>query len=104
MVAVWAALLNILLASVAFAGEFSTPVSSILDGDTIDVLHNTRAERIRLNGIDRPEKGQAYGTRAKQAASLCGIEKGRPDQVDPLFIILIWIAFPETREPEADQP
>jgi hypothetical protein len=49
----------------------------------------TRAERIRLNGIDCPEKGQAYGTRAKQAASLCGIIKGRPDRVEPLFIILI---------------
>ena len=41
----------------------------VLDGDTIEVLHNTRAERIRLNGIDCPEKGQAYGKRAKQAAS-----------------------------------
>ena len=26
-------------------------------------------ERIRLNGIDCPEKGQAYGQRANQAAS-----------------------------------
>jgi endonuclease YncB( thermonuclease family) len=73
----------------AFTAAFSDPVVRVLDGDTFDVLHNTRAERIRLNGIDRPEKGQAYGTRAKQAASLCGIKKGRPDQVDPLFIILI---------------
>jgi micrococcal nuclease len=32
-------------------------------------LHNNRAERIRLSGIDCPEKGQAYGTRAKRAAS-----------------------------------
>ncbi len=42
---------------------------SILDGDTIEVLHSHHAERIRLNGIDCPEKGQAYGKRAKQAAS-----------------------------------
>jgi len=41
----------------------------VLDGDTIEVLHNNRAERIRLNGIDWPEKGQAYGQKAKQAAS-----------------------------------
>jgi endonuclease YncB( thermonuclease family) len=49
--------------------NFSGSVVRVLDGDTIEVLHNTRAERIRLNGIDCPEKGQAYGKQAKQAAS-----------------------------------
>jgi micrococcal nuclease len=44
-------------------------VVGFLDGDTIEVLHNNHPERIRLSGIDCPEKGQAYGTRAKQAAS-----------------------------------
>jgi micrococcal nuclease len=39
------------------------------DGDTIEVLHNHHAERIRLNGIDCPEKCYAFGKRAKQAAS-----------------------------------
>ena len=53
----------------AFATDFSGPVISVLDGDTIEVLHNTRAERVRLNGIDCPEKGQPYGKKAKQAAS-----------------------------------
>lgn len=53
----------------AQAADFSSLVTSVLDGDTIEVLHNTRAERIRLNGIDCPEKGQAYGKKAKQAAS-----------------------------------
>jgi micrococcal nuclease len=55
--------------SVGLAADFSGRVVRVLDGDTIEVLHNHRAERIRLNGIDCPEKGQAYGTRAKQAAS-----------------------------------
>jgi micrococcal nuclease len=38
-------------------------------GDTIEVLRNKHSERIRLNGVDCPENGQAYGKRAKQAAS-----------------------------------
>ena len=49
--------------------DFSGLVVSVLDSDTIEVLHNDRPERIRLSGIDCPEKGQAYGMRAKQAAS-----------------------------------
>jgi micrococcal nuclease len=63
-------ILGILLCSPhAFSADFSGPVVSVLDGDTIEVLHNQHPERIRLSGIDCPEKGQAYGMRAKQAAS-----------------------------------
>ena len=51
------------------AQDFSGSVVGVLDGDTFDVLHNGKAERIRLSRIDCPEKGQAYGKRAKQAAS-----------------------------------
>ena len=66
------ALCNTVLVSwvvAALAADFTGKVVSVLDGDTIEVLHNTRAARIRLSGIDCPEKGQAYGQRAKQAAS-----------------------------------
>lgn len=48
------------------AGSFSGIVVSIQDGDTLDVQHHEKSERIRLNGIDTPEKGQDYGRRAKQ--------------------------------------
>jgi endonuclease YncB( thermonuclease family) len=41
--------------------DFTGPVVSVLDGDTLEVLHDQHPERIRLNGIDCPEKGQAYG-------------------------------------------
>jgi endonuclease YncB( thermonuclease family) len=34
--------------------DFSSHVVSVLDGDTIDVLHNGQAERVRPNGIDCP--------------------------------------------------
>ena len=50
-------------------------VVAVLDGDTIEVLHNNRAERIRLSGIDCPEKGQAYGQKAKHAASALAFGK-----------------------------
>jgi endonuclease YncB( thermonuclease family) len=51
------------------AADFSGPVVSVLDGDTLEVLHHQHPERIRLAGIDCPEKGQPYGKHAKQAAS-----------------------------------
>jgi len=53
----------------AARADFTGPVVSVLDGDTIEVLHNQRPERIRLSGIDCPEKGQAFGNNAKHAAS-----------------------------------
>jgi micrococcal nuclease len=49
--------------------DFSGAVVSVLDGDTIEVLHYAQPERVRLSGIDCPEKGQAYSNNAKQAAS-----------------------------------
>jgi micrococcal nuclease len=44
-------------------------VVGISDGDTISVMHGIRAEKIRLNRIDCPEKRQAFGQRAKQFTS-----------------------------------
>jgi endonuclease YncB( thermonuclease family) len=64
-----AILLSLLLASPGLADEFSGSVVGVLDGDTIEVVHAHQTERIRLSGIDCPEKGQAYGQRAKQATS-----------------------------------
>ena len=58
-----------LQAGSGLAADFSGPAVSVLDGDTIEVLHNSHPERIRLSGIDCPEKGQAYGQKARQAAS-----------------------------------
>jgi micrococcal nuclease len=55
-------LLHVLLSlsfPILVEADFTGPVVSVLDGDTIEVLHNTRPERIRLSGIDCPEKGQA---------------------------------------------
>ena len=69
------ALALLLLLALPAAGDFTGPVVSVLDGDTIEVLHNTHPERVRLSGIDCPEKGQAFGNRAKQAASALAFGK-----------------------------
>jgi len=66
-------------------GQFTFPLSSkkttekikawrgkvvgISDGDTITVLRNGKGEKIRLYGIDTPEKRQAFGKKAKQFTS-----------------------------------
>jgi endonuclease YncB( thermonuclease family) len=69
MCIVLAALLYFLLTSAALAADYSGLVVSVFDGDTLDILHKQHPERIRLSGIDCPEKGQSYGHQAKQATS-----------------------------------
>jgi endonuclease YncB( thermonuclease family) len=49
-----------------FAADFTGKVVGISDGDTIRVMRNGAAERVRLWGIDCPESKQPFGTRAKQ--------------------------------------
>ena len=49
--------------------KFTGEVVGITDGDTIDVVRNRASVRVRFNGIDSPERGQAFGTRASQYAS-----------------------------------
>ena len=41
------------------AADFTGQIIGVLDGDTIEVLHNQNPERIRFSGIDCPEKGLA---------------------------------------------
>lgn len=40
-------------------------VVAVKDGDTIEVLLNGKAQRIRLGHIDCPEKNQPFGAKAK---------------------------------------
>lgn len=41
----------------------------VSDGDTITVMHEGKGEKIRLYGVDCPEKKQAFGKRAKKFTS-----------------------------------
>jgi micrococcal nuclease len=43
------------------AADFTGEVIRVLDGDTIEVFHEKKPERIRLYGIDCPKKGRAFG-------------------------------------------
>lgn len=44
-------------------------VVGVSDGDTIKVLHDVKQYKIRLYGIDTPEKRQDFGKKAKQFTS-----------------------------------
>ena len=49
--------------------RYYAKVVRIVDGDTLVILTNTKTPeqiKVRLEGIDTPEKGQPFGNRAKQ--------------------------------------
>ncbi len=63
-----------LLAAAALANAAAQPLSGrvvgVSDGDTLTVLDaSKRTHKIRLLGIDSPEKKQPFGERAKQSLS-----------------------------------
>ena len=61
------ALAGYLLVSSALAGTYTGRVVGVMDGDTIKVLDKAKTlHRIRLAGVDAPEKKQPYGQRSKQ--------------------------------------
>lgn len=57
-------------------------VTRVVDGDTIVVEHHGARTRIRLYGIDTPEKKQWYGQNAKQFTSSQVL--GKLASVDPI--------------------
>lgn len=60
----------LLLALTAQAETIKGRVVGVADGDTITVLDATKTRyKIRLAGIDAPEKAQAYGQRSKESLS-----------------------------------
>ena len=59
-----------LVSGVARAEIISGKVIGVMDGDTIEVLsQGNSTRRIRLEGIDAPEKAQPFGARSKQHLS-----------------------------------
>jgi endonuclease YncB( thermonuclease family) len=65
-----ALIVSLLLSSVDSGDEIRGKVVSIADGDTITVLDDKKIQhKIRLEGIDAPEKKQAFGEKSKTALS-----------------------------------
>ena len=68
------ALLSVLMLPAAAAGEqFDAKVIGVADGDTLTVLfvdgQAKTPRRVRLSGIDAPEKAQAFGSVAREQLS-----------------------------------
>ena len=62
--------LMLLLSVAAHAGTLTGRVVGVADGDTISVLDANREQhKIRLGGIDAPEKAQPFGQRSKENLS-----------------------------------
>jgi endonuclease YncB( thermonuclease family) len=79
------AVLLLALTAPAGADTLTGQVTRIVDGDTLVLLVETtaagpREEKVRLGGIDCPERGQPFGQRAKQA--LADAVFGRSVQVE----------------------
>jgi endonuclease YncB( thermonuclease family) len=72
------------IAPLLAAGEgnqFEARVVDVADGDTVTVLDSNNVEhKIRLAGIDAPEKGQPFGDRSRQ--SLSRTVMGKPVRIE----------------------
>ena len=61
--------LFLLAPSYVFAETFSGKCVGVTDGDTVKVLRDGREVKIRLEGIDCPESGDAFSAKAKKFTS-----------------------------------
>jgi endonuclease YncB( thermonuclease family) len=55
------------LAAGSARADFTGRVVGVADGDTLTVLDGTRQVRVRLWGIDAPERGQPWSSRSRDA-------------------------------------
>ena len=63
-------ILLLLTLPLAQAETLTGRVVRVTDGDTIVVLDSSKVQhKIRLTGIDAPERGQAFGTKSKEHLS-----------------------------------
>jgi endonuclease YncB( thermonuclease family) len=93
----------LILGGVVRAESLLGRVVGVTDGDTVTVLDAAKAQhKVRLAGIDAPEKGQPFGERAKE--NLSRLVFGRDVRVDwrktdryGRVVGTVWIASPDSR-------
>ena len=95
------------VANAGTAGGFTYKgtVTHIVDGDTLDVLIGSRRERIRVIGIDTPERGVCYTNAATAAATRLAsgkrvVLRGDPSQDtrDRYGRLLAYVGLPAGRD------
>lgn len=72
------------MAQVAQAEQFSSRIIAVLDGDTVLIRQGGGVKKIRLAGIDAPEKAQPFGEEASR--SLAGMVLNRDVWVDTVAV------------------
>ena len=96
-----AGLTALLMSAPALADTLTSRVVGVTDGDTITVLDAANTQhKIRLAGLDAPEKGQPFGERSKENLSRlvfgkdARIEWKKRDRYGRL-IGTVWVASPD---------
>jgi len=92
-----------LFSAFAMAETLSGRVTKVVDGDTVYVLDANREQhKVRLGGIDAPERGQPFGKRSKERMS--ALVAGQDVTVDwhkkdrwGRLIGTVWVASPDCR-------
>jgi endonuclease YncB( thermonuclease family) len=60
----------VVVAAVAAGSSFDAKVIGVVDADTLEVLDEAKVtHRVRLHGIDSPERGQPFAKKARAAMS-----------------------------------
>lgn len=76
-----AAVITLAVPLAVTAAEFDGTIVGVADGDTVTLLDASKTQhRIRLDGIDAPERTQPHGQRARQ--SLAQLAHGRAAHAD----------------------
>ena len=92
--------LTLLTAPRLTATEFSAVVVDVYDGDTLTVLDQERTVKIRLSGIDSPERNQPFGDQARSFTADLALGQTVTiidDKTDRYGRLVAWVILPDGR-------